>query len=225
MGSQSSQLPGESQVSTVAAIVTLYSRTESVCRLAEAWRAQERFPDELWLMCEGPIISEVNRHQWGLTTHQHTRDLPTPRDADGHYLVIPYSLKHNYALDRTTCDYIIYGTDDSFPAPDKVEKMAAALDANPDWGAVYCEQSLRSADGTETHYGNMGVVADAWFVLDLSAVMHRRTDDRWSLDMGVIRFADAHFWRALHKSIGSFYPVPFTLDRHERTPDGVTTVF
>lgn len=207
-------------MTTVAAIVTLYSRPHNIPRLSEAWGAQVRMPDELWLIGEGRIMQEVYRSEW--PDWLHIRDYPTPRNQDGSYAVVPYSNKINHALDHTKADYIVYGTDDSFPAHDKIKIMAAALDANDDWGAVYCEQSWRSPAGTEGHRGNMGPVDNAHSLIDHTQVMHRRTADRWTLNMSQVRLGDATFWMELHKSLGAFMPVPFTLDRTEQTPDGIS---
>ena len=204
-------------MSKVSAILTLYNRPHNVKRVAEAWSAAG--PDELWILGEGKIMQEVYRQEW--PDWLHIRDLPTPRDTNGRYLVVPYANKINYALDRTTCDYITYGTDDSWPAFDKLKLMAAALDANPEWGAAYCEQSWQSPDGAESHRGNMGVVSNAYAVIDHTQVMHRRGTSRWSLD-GDIRLGDALFWQELHKEFGPFYPVPFVLDRTEQTADGIS---
>ena len=205
---------------TVAAIVTLYNRPHNVPRVAAAWDAQTKRPDELWVLAEGKIMQEIYRSEW--YDWRHMRDLPTARNPDGTYAVVPYAQKINYALDRTACDYIIYGTDDSFPAPDKVERMSAALDANPDWGVVYCGQSWRSPDGNEGHRGDMGPVANAHSVIDHTQVMHRLTADRWALDSD-IRLGDAAFWMKLHASLGAFHPVPYELDRTEQTADGIST--
>src|SRR5690242_18696383 len=96
--------------SLLAVIVTAYGDrgAANLPRIKEAIEASTRQPDELWVMTEG-IPS------WGF-------DLPTPRSADGTYAVIPYSLKQNYALDRTKADYITYCTDDSWPHPEKYER-------------------------------------------------------------------------------------------------------
>ena len=205
---------------TVAAIVTLYNRPHNVRRVAEAWMAQTQTPDELWLLTEGRIITEVYKQEW--PDWRHIRELPTPRRTDGTYAVVPYAQKINYALDRTACDFIVYGTDDSFPAPEKVGRMSHALDANPDWGVVYCGQSWRSPDGTEGHRGDIGRIDNAFSVIDHTQVMHRLTADRWDLD-GEIRLGDALFWRRLHASLGAFYPVADELDRTEQTADGIST--
>jgi hypothetical protein len=132
--------------------------------------------------------------------------------------VIPYSYEINWVLDRTRCDYIAYATDDSWPEPEKYARMVAALDEHPDWGAVYVGQRR---NGTE--YPADRVVPDAYCNLDHCQIMHRRTADRWPLDWANVKLGDAHFWRALHNSIGPFYPVEGPiLDVTQQTPDGLT---
>jgi len=132
--------------------------------------------------------------------------------------VVPYSYEINWVLDRTQCDYVTYATDDSWPEPEKYDLMARALDEHPDWGAVYCGQVRNGST-----YPADRVVEDAYCVLDHCQVMHRRTADRWTLDWANVKLGDATFWRALHASLGPFYPVEGPiLDVTQQTPDGLT---
>lgn len=142
--------------------------------------------------------------------------LPTPILGNEKYAVIPYSHKINFALDRTDADYIAYLDNGSMPHPDKYRIMVEALDEHPEWGAVYCTQkrtgynpTLKVADHIED---------DAFCKVNFTAVVHRRTADRWSTDMRDADpdLADAIFWRDLHKSLGPFYPVApdLILDEH-----------
>jgi spore maturation protein CgeD len=154
-------------------------------------------------------------------TDVHRYSLPTPRDEWGVYEVIPYSLKINYALDRTRADYVTYLTDDSLPEPGKYEAMVKALDENPEWGAVYVGQRR---NGSEHRAG--GIVEDAFAKLDHTQVCHRLTADRWPLNPSFMRLGDAHFWRALHVSLGAFYPIPGPiLDVVTQTPEGITATW
>lgn len=194
-------------MSRLAVIVTAYGKrgAENIPRIIEALKAQTRQPDEVWWMTEGMA---------GIGT-----DLPTPRNTDGSYAVIPYAVKINHALDRTTCDYVTYFTDDSWTAPEKYERMVAALDENPEWGAVYCTQEF--GDGL-LRVANE-VVTDAHCVVDHTQVMHRLTADRWPEEIGDITVGDAVFWRRLHATLGPFYPVGVeVLDYVRQTPDGIS---
>jgi hypothetical protein len=196
---------------SLALIVTAYGErgTRWLPEMRAAVADQTRQPDETWWMTEAidPSMGYF--------------DLPTPRDANGRPTVVPYSYAINYALDRTECDYIAYMTDDSWPHVEKFERMVAALDEHPEWGAVYCGQKRNGND-----YQADRVVGDGYCVIDHTQVMHRRTADRWTLDMANVKLGDAHFWRALHASLGDFYPVSGgILDVTAQTPDGITARF
>lgn len=208
--------------SRLAVIGTFYARHE---RTPDIMRAvlidQSRPPDEFWVMCENTEDARAvlewlaDRDAWESLMPIRLHIVPTPMDGD-RYLVVPYANKINYALDRTDCDYLTYLSNDSIPHRDKYAEMSSALDEHPEWGAVYCGQ-MRNDTETPTR----GVVADAYTVLDHTQVMHRRTDDRWSLD-GNIRLGDAEFWRKLHASLGPFHPVPAILDSAWRLEGGIT---
>lgn len=209
-------------MSRLAVIVTAYGKrgVENLPRMRAAIAASTLRPDEVWWMTEGEGFKDqgcpANAMSPAFEVHA---DLPTPRNPDGTYAVIPYSLKINYALDRTKADYVTYLTDDSWVAPEKYERMVAALDANPEWGAVYCSQEfgdglIRVADE---------VMPDAHCRVDHTQVMHRLTADRWPEGIGDITVGDAQFWRRLHASLGPFYPVgPEVLDYVRQTSDGIS---
>jgi hypothetical protein len=201
---------------SLAVIATLYGQRaiDNLPRLLDAWAAQTRQPDEVWWMTEG-ISPEIMA---GLPAGE-VVSLPTPRNADGTYAVIPYSWKINYALGRTTRDYVTYLTDDSWPGPEKYERMVRALDENPTWGAVYCTQEFEPGVNRVANEE----VGDAHCRVDHTQVMHRLTPDRWPIDIGDIQLGDAIFWRRLHASLGPFYPVgPEPLDYVRQTRDGIS---
>jgi hypothetical protein len=203
-------------VSRLAVIGTFYRRYENTYPLSLAINLSTRLPDELWLMAEEVFDADHLAMQEWLVNDEHRVLLPTPRVQGGRYAVIPYSHKINYALDRTTADYVVYLDNGSMPHRDKYRLMAAALDEHPEWGAVYCGQRRTGYAPVDAHAD--GVVADAYCRLNYTQVMHRRTDDRWTLDMRHADpdLADALFWRSLHASLGAFYPVApgLLLDEH-----------
>jgi hypothetical protein len=204
-------------VSRLAVIATLYGHRaiEHTPRMIEALAAQTRPPDELWWMVED--VPQTAPFHTLRNTEVLWNEVPTPRQENGQYAVIPYSLKANIALDATSADYITYLTDDSWPEPAKYERMVAALDEHPEWGAVYCSQDY----GSGVRFAG-DVMRDAYCNVDHTQVMHRRTADRWPLEVADIMLGDAIFWRRLHASLGSFYPIPETLDQVRQTPDGIS---
>lgn len=176
-----------------------------------------RKPDEAWVMCESSADADavegaLGELVWLGLLEKPVRGLnlivlPTPKQNDGKYAVIPYSHKINYALDRTRADAVAYLDNGSRPSPDKYRLMVAALEQHPGWGAVYCSQQ-RTGMRDEVSVAD-AVVPDAFSNLNYTQVMHRVTDDRWDLDMRWADpdLADARFWRRLHRSLGPFYPV------------------
>jgi len=193
-------------VSTFAVIGTFYRRWERTAELLRRVMVESTLaPDEMWVMCEDALdakaVGEIG------DSRVRVYILPTPRHADGRYAVIPYSNKINWALDRTQADYIVYLDNGSMPAPDKYRTMVAALDEHPEWGAVYVGQQRTGY--MERNVPANQTIGDAYGVLNYTQVMHRRTADRWTLDMQWADpdLADAMFWRDLHASLGDFYPV------------------
>lgn len=197
----------------LAVIGTFYRRWENTPALVNAVVWDPRV-SEVWLVCEDAFdaehldaaLADNLAHGGSRVAEIHRVVLPTPRTEDGGYAVIPYSHKINYALDRSRADYIAYLDNGSMPHPDKYAIMAAELDQHPEWGAVYCGQRRTGyAEATDTADSP---VTDAYCRLNYTQVMHRRTADRWTLDMAHADpdLADAIFWRDLHASLGTFWP-------------------
>jgi hypothetical protein len=192
----------------LAVIGTFYQRYERTEMLLNRILLEStRPPDEFWMMCEEEDDAILG-FKWSLQHPSLTvKVLHTSRTIDNKYAIIPYSNKINWALDHTNCEYVVYLDNFSIPHIEKYRLMAEALDANPEWGAVYCSQN-RTGYVTDRWLRNI-VIEDAYCVLNYTQIMHRKTDDRWTLDMkwSDPDLADALFWRDLHKSYGSFYPV------------------
>jgi len=200
----------------LAVIGTFYQRHFNTYRLLKRVIEESvKAPDEFYIMCEGEDDTQVAYEAYAKLENiakergvnviiQH---LPTPRNSDGRYAIVPYSNKINWALDRTACDYIVYLDNNSTPHINKYELMFNALENNPEWNAVYCNQH-RTGYRTELWHANY-VIHDAFCVLNYTQVMHKLTKDRWTLEMQYAvpnDIADGMFWRSLHKSLGSFYP-------------------
>lgn len=208
----------------LAVLAPWHLRFENTAPLLRRVLAEStRLPDELWIIVEDEAnaavaMEAVDRYDLPMPIIEVR---PTPRDPNGRPLVIPYSAAHNYVLDRTDADYIAYLDNGSMPHPEKYDLMTRALAANPEWGAVYCGQTRTGYRETTKHAE--GVESDAFCILNYTQVMHRRTADRWTTDMGHAEpdLADALFWRELHKSLGPFYPVApgLILDEHHIPDD------
>lgn len=192
----------------LAAIATMYQRHDKTLPLLESILTSSRVPDELWIMCEGDddakvaldALKTLGKPEVGVVI------LGTPK-TNGNYDVIPYSHKINWVLERTSADLICYVDNGSIPSPDKYKVMAEALENNPSWGVVYCSQQRSGID--EKAAWADSVCENAYAVVNYTQVMHRRTSDRWTLNMSKANpdLADALFWQDLHKSLGKFYPV------------------
>lgn len=199
----------------LAVIGTFYRRHENSFSLLHRLYVDSTYtPDEAWLMCEDPAdAGALIDAYWELYDMELLHEWPeglfvivlrTPRDGDA-YRVIPYSNKINWALDRTTCDAIVYLDNGSMPAPEKFELMLNEL--RKQRGAVYCTQQ-RTGFRDEIHWAHEPI-PNAYCQCNYTQVMHEVTDDRWSLDMRDADpdLADAKFWVSLHASLGPFLPV------------------
>lgn len=196
----------------VAVIGTFYRRYEnSLPLLRRLYRESTRRPDEAWLMCETDsdrgALEDAAQELGGYLPGLRIVVEPTPRDGK-RYRVIPYANKINWALERQSADAIVYLDNNSMPETGKLEAMAAGLEENPGWGAVYCCQR-RLYPGSEQLAKADIVVGDGYCALNFTQVMHRPTDARWPLDMKHADpdLADGLFWRELHERLGDFYPV------------------
>lgn len=213
-------------MSSLAVVFTIYRRPWALDRIEEALRAQTRPPDRLWVIWEdeadGPNL--VGRPRDFGCKWLNMRITPGPGEN-------PLVLASNLVLDIENADYIAYLTDDSLPHPEKYERMARALDENPDWGIVYCSQdygtvgnaqewlaapwggaSVRRADGPEP---------SPYCRVDHTQVMHRRSATRWPED-APLRLSDAYFFRDLVAELGPMQPVPEVLDWTRQLPDGIS---
>lgn len=211
----------------LAVIGTFFRRPTLIPRIAQALREQTRQADELWLMYERQDDGEaLHEQEWGSASPNMVY-APVPP------AFVPPSLQINFALRRTTADYITYLTDDSLPYPEKYERMTAALNANPEWGAVYCSQAYGRVNSTEAWLANaLGACPSVRYaerpltapdcVVDHSQVMHRRSDDRWPTDMGALTHSDGLFFAALVERFGAMQPIPEVLDWTCQLPDGIS---
>ena len=97
------------------------------------------------------------------------------------------------------------------PHPEKYRLMSEALDGHLEWGAVYCSQHRTGYDDRQVIY--QLPIDDAYCVLNYTQVMHRITDDRWSLDMAHADpqdLVDARFWRDLHATYRTTFPFNYS---------------
>lgn len=209
-------------------IGTFYRRYEnSLPLMKRIFVDATRKPDQVLLMCEEieDVRSLMNAHKilYDLELmesdplNMFIRLCPTPKWDGGGYKVIPYAHKINEALRETTCDAVVYLDNNSDPKPEKYQTMVEGLETHPEWGAVYCTQK-RTGMSEVTHTADE-VVEDGYCKLNYTQVMHRKTDDRWPLDMTLADpdLADGVFWRQLHTSLGPFHPVggSMVLDEHD----------
>lgn len=223
-------------MSKLAVIATFYKRHENTMPLLHRLFVDGTYePDEVWLMCETEDDYIALNDAWNeLYELELVEEWPpnieivqlaTPKQ-NGVYTVIPYSHKINYALDRSKADYFVYLDNNSMPDADKFKEMKQALDDNPEWGAVYCTQ--KRTGWNEMVFLAEEPVENAFCVLNFTQVMHRRTEDRWTLDMRFANpdLADAYFWVDLHKSLGRFYPAGGVriLDTHHMDSPAATLV-
>lgn len=200
----------------LAVVGTFFGRHSNTFPILRRLLECTRIPDECWLMCEtemdAAVVYEAYHELYELEVVDampewlHVQVLPSP-SVDGVYAVIPYSNKINWALDKTEADAVVYLDNNSMPSAEKYDVMLSALEARPEWGAVYCTQKRTGFQPTVAVAD--ALVVDGYCAVNYTQVMHRVTADRWTLDMANADpdLADALFWRSLHSSLGPFWPV------------------
>ena len=113
----------------LAVIGTFYRRYERTDMLLQRVLLEStRPPDEFFMVCEEEADAEL-AFEWARRyPNLILKLLPTPRTPSGGYSIVPYSNKINWALDNTTCDYIVYLDNNSMPHPEKYRLMSEALE-------------------------------------------------------------------------------------------------
>lgn len=134
-----------------------------------------------------------------------------------------YGENINRALERAQGEYITYLTCDDIYLPGRLDRLSAALDAHPDWFAVFGIQrmvslqdrpmSAHSADATpSTHFLGLrnpgAVIPNGACLVDHNSVMHRSFQDGttfqgrslpvgplWPTDRHVLGNGDAVVWQ------------------------------
>lgn len=211
------------RVGRLAVIGVFYRRPLLIPRIAAALRAQTRPPDETLLVCEEQAdLEALVAETWPGRVVYLKMHIPPGE--------IPSSVCINAALDLTRADYIAYLTDDSLPHPDKYAEMVAALDAGAQ--AVYCSQRYGKVGSHAEWLGQIDnppsirhasePSEDPFCRVDHTQVAHVRTEDRWPLSMGEIKWSDGAFFRDLVKRLGPLQPIPGALDHTLQMPDGVS---
>lgn len=194
----------------LALIGTFHKRYENTLPLLiRVLKESTHVPEEVWLLCEdeedmGFVTDAVDDLK--PETAVRAVQLPTPR-VDGRYRVIPYSHKINWALGQTKANAVTYLDNNSMPSIDKYKAIVDGLEQNPDWGCVYVTQE-------RTGFAPLICTADevvecGAYRLNYTQLAHRRTADRWPLDMRYADpdIADAMFMVLLAKSLGPVFPV------------------
>lgn len=186
----------------LALIGTFYKRypesQECIKRVLES----SRIPDDIWIMVED---EEDADNILKITDKVEVFIIPTPRDENGKYAIIPYSYKINWALDRLKADAYCYLDNGSLPHKDKYKLMEETLESNPDYRAVYCTQH-RTGFQDFIHEA-IDPIPEPYAKVNYTQVMHRPTKMRWPEHLQWADpndLADAVFWESLNCT---FYPV------------------
>ncbi|WP_416654127.1 glycosyltransferase family 2 protein [Bacillus amyloliquefaciens] len=142
-----------------------------------------------------------------------------------------YAVLINDALSKASGEYVTYLTDDTVFHPDRLSRMAEALNQCTEFDAVYSSQKVIHVNerGTEqSHFYRFAddVLDQAAFLVDHCSVMHRRSLLRrvkekfgsfWDEDVMHWNHGDSVFWSRLN-TFTSFLPIKEVLDTTYKTP-------
>ncbi|PII42652.1 hypothetical protein BBP18_09765 [Bacillus velezensis] len=142
-----------------------------------------------------------------------------------------YAVLINDALSRAEGEYITYLTDDTVFHPNRLSRMAEALNQCSEFDAVYSSQKVIHVNGRGTeqfHFYRFAeeVLDQAAFLVDHCSVMHRRSllervkekfGSFWDEDVMHWNHGDSVFWSRLN-TFTSFLPIKEVLDTTYKTP-------
>lgn len=215
----------------VSVLLTSYNRPQYLPQAVESVLAQTMTDWELIVLDDcssNPGVIEYLREYW----HDPRLIIHKARVAeDERAASCRYAVNINTGLKLATGRHITYLCDDDWYGPNRLEVMSAMLDANPELGVVYATQGITAEDGAVTGYRTgEPVLADAWFRVDHSSVMHTAEAGQkaggWDTSAEHWRIGDAVFWRRLHSAGYSFHLAPGDepLDFHRNHGAGVNTL-
>ena len=213
----------------VSVLLTSYNRPQWLPWAVESVLAQTMTDWELIILDDSSADLAVAEYLQGLWAHPQVviyKARVAEADRAG---ACRYAVNCNTGLKLATGRYVTYLCDDDWYAPQRLEIMAATLDADPSIGVVYGPQAVTDEAGNVTRIRDFGpVVDDAYCLVDHSSVMHTAEAGvkagGWDESADHWRIGDAVFWRRLHAAGYRFHragDADTALDFHRSHANGV----
>lgn len=211
----------------VSVLLTSYNRPRWLAEAAGSVLAQTMTDWELIILDDASDLNVIT-FLGGLWHHPKVIIHKAAVEPSDRAQTCRYAVQANTGLKLASGRYVTYLCDDDWYAPQRLERMAAMLDADPSVGVVYGKQAVTSQDGTVTGYRDgPDVLGDAWCRVDHSSVMHTAEAGRkaggWDTSAEHWSTGDAAFWRRLNAAGYPFHRVPGDepLDYHRDHGGGV----
>jgi len=212
----------------VSVLLTSYNRPQYLPQAVESVLAQTMTDWELIILDDSSADPGVTDYLRGLWNHPqviiHKARVRGDKRAD----ICRYAANCNTGLKLASGRHITYLCDDDWYAPQRLEVMAAMLDAGPDLGVVYGLQGITDESGQVVRYrATAPVMDDAYCQVDHSSVMHTAEAGRkaggWDESAEHWTIGDAVFWRRLHMAGYLFHLAESDgpLDYHRDHENGV----
>ena len=213
----------------VSVLLTSYNRPQYLPVAVESVLAQTMTDWELIILDDSSADPGVTEYLRDLWSHPQVIIHKARVREDERAATCRYAAQANTGLKLAAGRRVTYLCDDDWYAPQRLETMAAALDADPSIGVVYGPQAVTDEAGTVTRIRDFGpVVDDAYCLVDHSSVMHTAEAGvkagGWDESADHWRIGDAVFWRRLHAAGYQFHRAgdpAAPLDYHRDHPHGV----
>lgn len=194
----------------VSVLLTSYNRPGFMRYAVESVFAQTMTDWELIILDDSSTDPGVTHYLQGLWWHPRVIIHKARVDEAFRSATCRYAVLANTGLKLATGRHITYLCDDDWYAPQRLEVMAATLDADPSIGVVFGRQQITDEAGNPTQVRDFPpVLDDAYCKVDHSSVMHTAEAGEkaggWDESAEHWRIGDAVFWRRLHAAGYQFH--------------------
>ena len=195
----------------VSVLLTSYNRPRWLREAVASVFAQTTGDWELIILDDNSPDPDVAGYLRDLWNHPKVIIYKSRVAGDERAATCRYAVQANTGLALASGRYVTYLCDDDWYAPQRLEVMAAMLDADPSIGVVYGKQAVTGADGGTPLSFRDGpdVLGDAYCRVDHSSVMHTAEAGRkaggWDTSPEHWSVGDGVFWRRLHAAGYSFH--------------------
>lgn len=213
----------------VSVLLTSYNRWRWLPNAVESVFEQTMADWELVILDDASSDISVTGYLSSLWNHPKVLVHKARVDEEQRAATCRYAVNCNTGLKLATGRYVTYLCDDDWYAPNRLEVMAAALDADPSVGVVYGPQAVTDEAGNVLRVRDFGpVLDDAYCLVDHSSVMHTAEAGAkaggWDESADHWQIGDAVFWRRLHAAGYQFHRAgdeTIPLDYHRDHSNGV----